>query len=530
MKNISNEVLVIKSLKVRYSRHSSWVLNGIDLSLFSGESLAIVGSSGCGKSTLAQSILKLLPESSLVDGFISLGGKSINKLDELSMQQLRGEYVGLVFQDPMSHLNPLMSIGDHLMDIFNSRKLLKTKKWKLRETKRLLNMVGIDIRRIDAYPHELSGGMQQRLGIALAIALNPSLIIADEPTTSLDIKITNKIMGELSNLCKELGIALLLISHDLKLASKWCDRIAIINRGKIVENDLSEKIIRDPSSKIGREFFKSSNLMEWNIPYQKKIKNTILEVENLRYWHSDSNFFWRNNWIKAVDGVSFFLHESESLGVIGASGCGKSTLCKCLVGLLKIRGGIIRMNGEKIHCDQNKFSRNQYRNIQMIFQDPFTSLNPKMKVMEIISDPYLIHNICSKSQAKEKVRRLLSQVGLEPTCNFEEKYPSELSGGQRQRVVIARSLTTKPKVLICDESISMLDPQIRFDILNLLAYLKIQFKLSILFVTHDLIVANKFCERLLVMDKGQVIECGETKKIFNNPKSLITKNLIKNLE
>ncbi|WP_320663377.1 ABC transporter ATP-binding protein [Prochlorococcus sp. MIT 1223] len=526
MINSLKDPLKIDNLRIRYPTSMNWTLNGLNLNIRRGERVALIGSSGCGKSTLAKVILQLLPPKCTYEGKVFVGGQSLKDLDKFTLQKFRGESVGLIFQDPMTRLNPLMSIGNHLLDTINSHTKNKDFKYKYDRACQLLDLVGIDPGLFDSYPHEFSGGMRQRLGIALAIAFNPPLVIADEPTTSLDVLIASQIMSELTRLCDELGTAMLLISHDLALAGKWCHRTAILDQGKIVESAPSEILLNQPQSLIGKELVKATKSRQLKRLSTTSRHSIILEAENLRCWYACSGWPWQFKWFKAVDNISFKLLKGETLGIVGASGCGKSTLCRALMGLVPIRGGIVKLSGIKLLDSHHPLLRQKRIAIQMVFQDPLACLNPKMIVSEAIADPFLLHKLCNKSQAKEKVRELLTDVGLTPPELFEKRYPHELSGGQQQRVAIARSISLRPKVLICDESISMLDAEIQVEILSLLKSLQKRLGLAILFVTHDLLLANGFCDRIFVMDNGQIIEEGLSEEIFHNPQSSITKNLI----
>ena len=528
MTNSSTQPLAIEELKMRYPNSYDWILDGLNLRIEEGERLALIGSSGCGKSTVARAIMHLLPSGSVCQGNVFLSGQSLRGLDLSELQQLRGESVGLVFQDPMTRLNPLMTVGNHLIDTLCAHRPEKSFEWQKQRSEELLDKVGIHPGRFHSFPHEFSGGMRQRLVIALAIALNPPLVIADEPTTSLDVCVASQIMTELAGLCDDLGTALLFISHDLALAGRWCDRIAILDEGRIREESSSSMLLNQPQSEIGQRLVSAAKLREVNgsksIPIQKI--DPVIEVERLRCWHSLPSWPWQCNWLKAVDDVSFVIPRGETLGVVGASGCGKSTLCRALIGLVPIRGGWVKLDGQdllNLHGSQLIKTR---RSIQMVFQDPLACFNPKMNIEEAISDPLLIHNVCNKAKAKEKTRDLLIQVGLCPPEYFQKRFPHELSGGQLQRVAIARALSLSPKVLICDESVSMLDPEIQSEILMLLKELQLKFGLSILFVTHDLSLASGFCDRLIVLNQGRIIEEGPGQRIFKEPKMSFTQQLV----
>ena len=526
MSNSLNDALQIKDLSLQYPNNPTWTLKGINLKIAAGERLALIGSSGCGKSSVAKAALQILPFGSICKGDLLLAGKSIKGLNEKKLQQIRGESVGLIFQDPMSRLNPLMTIGHHLIDTLSAHKYEKDFNLRKERALKLLNRVGIHSERFNSYPHEFSGGMRQRLGIALAIALEPPLLIADEPTTSLDVLIANQVMSELNSLCDEFNTALLLITHDLPLAAKWCQRMAILDQGKIIEDSMTMKLLKDPQSAMGKRLVKSARAREaFDIP-SSLVGSLILEVERLRCWHVMSSWPWQVNWIKAVDEVSFSLFSGETLGLVGPSGCGKSTLCRALIGLMPIRGGCVKLDGDHLFHITGRFLKTARKEIQMVFQDPFSRLNPKMSIGDAICEPLLIHNLCSKREAKEKSRELLIQVGLTPPETFQNRFPKELSGGQQQRVAIARAIALQPKVLICDESVSMLDVEIQADILQLLRSLQKKLGLGILFITHDLSIATGFCNRLLIMDQGCIVEESKGRQLLLGSRSTLGKQLI----
>ncbi len=526
MNSFSGDILKIQNLRMCYPTSSKWVLDGFNLNIRAGERLALIGSSGSGKSSVAKALVQILPPGSICKGDIFLAGKDLLRLQNNDLVKLRGELVGLVFQDPMTRLNPLMTIGNHLLDTLQAHESDKSFLYRRNRAEELLLKVGIDPSRFNSFPHQFSGGMRQRIAIALAIAMNPPLIIADEPTSSLDVAVANQIMTELSQLCDELGTSLLLISHDLALAARWCERMAIIQDGKIIEEGPSRDLIDRPLSFLAKRLVDSALAREAKVlSEQPKIK-VVLEVDRLRCWHSSGGFPWRPNWIKAVNEISFSVFQGETLGVVGLSGCGKSTLCRALLGLLPIRGGGVKLLGQRLETLNRESVREARKAIQMVFQDPFASMNPKMTALEIIADPLLIHNLATRSQAKERARSLLHQVGLIPAEEFQQRLPHELSGGQQQRVAIARALALNPKVLICDESVSMLDAEIQAEVLSLLSSLQRSFGLAIVFITHDLTVARGFCHRVVVLDNGKIIEQGDSEQLFHSPQSELTKKLI----
>mgnify|MGYP001322607874 CR=1 FL=1 len=527
MSSSLGDVLNIQDLKVRYPNSRKWVLNGFNLNISAGERLALIGSSGSGKSTVAKALMQILPSGSRCEGQLLLVGKELLNLNDLELEKARGELLGLVFQDPMTRLNPLMTIGDHLLDTLKAHNSRQTSLSLRARAEELLEKVGLNPARFDAYPHEFSGGMRQRVAIALAIALNPPLIIADEPTSSLDVAVANQVMSELSRLCDELGSSLLLISHDLALASRWCQRMAIIQEGAVIEEGYTNDVLGSPKSFLGKRLVAAAKAIEAKAENETSNSEVILEVDRLRCWYSVGNMPWEVNWIKAINEVSFSLRFGETLGLVGVSGCGKSTLSRALLGLLPIRGGEVKLLGKTLINSTKKFNQKSKQLMQMVFQDPFASLNPKMTVLEIVSDPILIHQLSTYAKAKEKTRRLIEQVGLMPPEDFLNRMPNQLSGGQQQRVAIARALALNPKVLICDESVSMLDAEVQGEILTLLRSLQRKLGLAILFITHDLSVAHSFCERIIVLDQGKIIEEGLANQVFTKPASPVSRKLVR---
>ena len=519
-------VLELEQLQLRYPGSNHWTLDGLDLRLQAGEKLALVGSSGCGKSTVARAVLQLLPPGSVCRGGLRLTGSDPRVLDRPALRTLRGQAAGLVFQDPMTRLNPLISAGGHLLDTLRAHRPDSSAAWRRSRALDLLEKVGIGTQRFRAYPHELSGGMRQRLAIALAIALEPPLLIADEPTTSLDVAVAGQVMAELSGLCNELGSALLLISHDLAMAARWCDRMAMLDGGQKVEDGASRTLLTRPCSPMGQRLVAAARTREGGRSPQRPQTSTVVQVDDMRCWHAIGGVPWSPVWLKAVDGISFDLRAGESLGVVGASGCGKSTLCRALMGLSRIRGGRVQLHGKDLLKLRGMKLRVARQRIQMVFQDPLACLNPALSAADAIADPLLIHGICSKAAARERARALLERVGLNPAEDFQNRFPRQLSGGQQQRVAIARALALKPDVLICDESVSMLDAEVQADVLRLLRELQKDLGLAIIFVTHDLSVASGFCHRVIVLDRGRIVEEGPGDALFDHPQAAISRTLV----
>lgn len=520
-------VLELRQLQVRYPGAERPTLDGLDLTLHPGERLAMVGPSGCGKSTVARAVLQLLPPGSSCEGELELTGQDPRRLGRADLRRLRGGAVGLVFQDPMTRLNPLLTIGEHLRDTLAAHHFGAGERRRQRQRAReLLERVGIDPSRYGSYPHEFSGGMRQRLAIALALALSPPLVIADEPTTSLDVAVAGQVMAELASLCEESGSALLLISHDLAMAGRWCERIAVLDGGRLVEEAPSHTLLTTPRSPLAQRLVGAARLREGGVAEALSERPLLLEIDELRSWHPLPSPPWQPRWLKAVDGVSLSLQEGETVGLVGASGCGKSSLCRALMGLAPVRGGSVRLEGRDLRSLKGAELRRARRRIQMVFQDPLACLNPQMTVGEAVADPLLIHGLASHVEARERARALLAAVGLEPPESFERRLPRQLSGGQQQRVAIARALILEPKVLLCDESVSMLDAEVQTDVLNLLKELQQRLGLGLLFVTHDLNVASGFCHRVIVLEGGRIVEQGPGADLLAHPHAAITRTLV----
>ena len=520
-------VLRLDQLQVRYPEASNDTLAKLTLALNPGERLALVGPSGCGKSTVARAVLQLLPQGSICRGGLELCGQDPRALRRGALRRLRGEAVGLVFQDPMTRLNPLLTIGEHLADtLAQHRPTWERHQVRLR-AEMLLERVGIRADRYSSYPHEFSGGMRQRLAIALAMALEPALVIADEPTTSLDVAVAGQVMEELCRLCEESGSALLLISHDLAMAGRWCQQIGVLDQGRLVEQAPAKQLLTAPQSALAQRLVRAARSREGSrTPEAPAAAPLLLELEDLRCWHPLPGLPWQRNWYRAVDGVSLQLREGETVGVVGASGCGKSTLCRALMGLAPVRGGTVRLQGQDLRRLRGQALRRARRRIQMVFQDPLACLNPVMTVAEAIADPLLIHGLSSRGQAMERARELLAAVGLNPPEAYARRLPRQLSGGQQQRVAIARALILEPQVLLCDESVSMLDAEIQAEVLQLLRELQQRLGLGLIFVTHDLSVASGFCQRVIVLDGGQIVEQGPGDQLLEHPQAAITRLLV----
>ena len=514
----SAPVLQLEDLVVAYPGSADPTLDGLTLSLQRGERLALVGPSGCGKSTVARAVLGLLPEGSRSHGRLELLGSDPRRLRRGALNRLRGEAVGLVFQDPMTRLNPLISIGDHLRDTLSAHGAQAAR------AEELLQRVGIGPERMNSYPHQFSGGMRQRVAIALAMALQPPLVIADEPTTSLDVAVAGQVMAELTALCQEAGSALLLITHDLAMAGRWCQRMAVMQDGRLLEEASASQVLLQPQQPLTQRLVAAARQREGGATPQAPATPVVLELHQLRCWHRLGGWPWQPQWLRSVDGISLRLHAGETLGIVGPSGCGKSTLCRALMGLNPVRGGEVMLQGRDLRRLQGQELRQARQRLQMVFQDPLACLNPAMTVIDAVADPLLIHGLASPGQAREQARMVLASVGLD--ASLVQRLPRQLSGGQQQRVAIARALVLQPAVLLCDESVSMLDAEVQAEVLQLLRQLQQQLGVAILFVTHDLGVASGFCHRVVVLDQGRIVEEGPGDVMLQAPAAAITRELV----
>ncbi|MBW4547969.1 MAG: ABC transporter ATP-binding protein [Symplocastrum torsivum CPER-KK1] len=543
---MSEALFHVENLRVAYPQSRSapmlqWAVDDVSFTLDAGERLGLVGESGCGKSTLGRAAMRLLPESTRIEGRVNFSGQSVFDLAPAQMRQFRGEAVALVFQDPMTRLDPLMTIGEHCIETLQAHQPQLSRSQSKERALETLDAVKIDANRWSQYPHEFSGGMRQRVAIALALLLNPKLIVADEPTTSLDVTVAAQILKELTRLCRERDMGLLLISHDLAMVGEYCDTIAVMYGGKIVEKGAVGTILRRPQHEYTRSLLEAALHIQ-AVDEQPLKANTstlttnaspLLRVKDLKqYYTLERNiieqlvFRKEATYIKAVDNVSFELNSGEILGLVGESGCGKSTLSRTILQLIRPTSGTVEFLGKDLTQLSRQSLRQSRRQIQMVFQDPHACLNPLMTVGQSIADPLFIHQLATPDEAKRQVVQMLERVGLTPTEDYYHRYPSDLSGGQQQRVAIARALITRPSLLICDEPVSMLDASVQSQVLDLMLELKAEFNLTYLFITHDLWLARFLCDRIAVMNSGQIVEIGPTHELFTNPQHPYTKTLL----
>lgn len=503
------------------------ILRDIDLTIGAGEAVGLVGESGSGKSITSLAAIGLQPDAATLTGEILFDGKNLLKLPEDEMCRIRGREIAMIFQEPMTALNPVKTIGQQIAEGLRfhlgiSRGLADEKVLKL------LDRVGLPPSKYspNRYPHELSGGQRQRVVIAIAIAMNPKLLIADEPTTALDVTTQAVILDLLKELAAEHNSALLLITHDLAVVAQMVERIAVMKDGEIVEHGETLDFFRNMQHPYSKKLLAASAVKPK--PAQKRDTSAapLMQVKDLtrKYRLPRKSFFTPPRYLKAVNNVNFEIGAGESVGLVGESGCGKSTLARTLLALNKPSEGRVEFLGENLFNLSRGELREKRRNMQVVFQDPYGSFNPRHKVGRLVSEPLQLFKDISKLQRNAKIEEALVNVGL--SADDADKYPHEFSGGQRQRIAIARSIITRPKLIVADEPVSALDVSIREQVLDLLNDLGAKQGLAYLFISHDLHVVRAVTDKVLVMHQGRIVEHGATSKVFEQPQHDYTKQLL----
>lgn len=524
-------LLVLDSIQL--SIHGTTILRDVSLQVESGQTLGVIGESGSGKSMTALSIMQLLPRGSELQGSLHFDGRHLNTLPEEQLCGIRGSDIGMVFQEPMTALNPVKTIGEQVSESIRLHRQV-SKEDAMTLTSQTLERVGLPNREfpLGRYPHELSGGQRQRVVIAIAVACQPKLLIADEPTTALDVTTQAGILDLLKSLQRDEGLALMLITHDLAVVSNMADDVVVMKRGQVVEQGELSAVFRNPSNPYTRVLFDASALTQLSRPKpaarksEKQTSVPLLQVSNLicEYKVPRAGFFKRPTYFRAVNDISFDIRHGESVGLVGESGCGKSTLSRALLGLMKLHSGTIRLNGESVSAAK-EVSREARQQMQVVFQDPYGSFNPRQKVGRLISEPlFLLDKKLGKGETQKLISRVLDSVGM--NGSDADKFIHEFSGGQRQRIAIARALIIKPSLIILDEAVSALDVSVRAQVLALLHDLALQEGLAYLFISHDLSVVQRVSDRVLVMEKGKIVECGDTSVVFAEPQHPYTQQLI----
>ena len=555
----SEPVLSLRDLSVSFRSDGVWrpVVEGLSFDVGPHETVAVVGESGSGKSVTALSVMRLLPQAnSRVEGVIRLEGRDILNLSEKQMREVRGDVVSMIFQEPMTSLNPVLTVGFQIAEALIYHRQLDRKAAEA-ETLRILERVRMPAarQRLNEYPHRFSGGMRQRVMIAMALACNPKLLIADEPTTALDVTVQAQILELIKLLQDEEGMAVVFITHDMGVVAEIADRVVVMWKGRKVEEGAAAQVLENPRHPYTQALlaavprlgsmkseplpkpFPETEVGEATAPrvviasgFAQADRGSetgsasppacpaILEVTNLvTRFPVRSGIFGRvSGRVHAVEDVSFSLHAGETLALVGESGCGKSTIGRSILRLVEPSGGRVLFEGQDVRALDRKGLRMMRQRMQMIFQDPFASLNPRKSVGAAIAEPIIVHGVAPPREARDRVADLLRKVGLTP--DMAERYPHEFSGGQRQRVAIARALALAPKLIVADEAVSALDVSVKARVVNLLMRLQAEMGLAFLFISHDIAVVERISHRIAVMFLGEIVEIGPRAAIIDNPR------------
>nr|WP_319005569.1 ABC transporter ATP-binding protein [Pararhizobium sp. YC-54] len=505
------------------------IVKDISFGVDAGEILGVVGESGSGKSITCRSLLGLLPRAASVSGRIGFDGKNLLALSGEEMRAIRGRDISMVFQNPASHLDPLMTLGGHVMESLRHH-FGQTRKEARQNAIDVLREVQINEpeRRIDAYPHELSGGMKQRGMIGSATACRPRLLLADEPTTALDVTVQARILDLLGELNRTQGLSIVFVSHDLAVVAELCHRVVVMRNGEIVEEGPANEILRSPRHKYTKLLIDSqpSLLTLPPVAREEQAKTPLIEVDALSITYSKPGALpgTRKDVVRALQEANLTVEAGESLGIVGESGSGKSTVARAIMRLAEPSGGEIRFRGRNIAALKGTELSEYRRKVQMVFQNPFDSLNPRMRIIDAIAEPMIRHGLATRNEALGRARELMRQVEL--PLEFADRKPRQLSGGQCQRVGIARALALDPEVLIADEVTSALDVTIQAQILRLLQRLRSERHLTVIYISHDLSVVRKFCDRIAVFRAAKLVELGSAEAVFDRPKESYTKLLL----
>ena len=534
---MNKPIISIKNLSVDYITDDNYAraVRNVSFEVSSGEIFGLVGESGSGKSTVVQAMMRILPPPAVISGGeVFINGKNIITSSKNDILGSRWKEISIVMQSALNALNPVLSVRDQIQDVLKTHKRL-TGEQAIIKAKELLSLVDIEHSRLNSYPHQLSGGMKQRVIIAIALAIMPPIVIMDEPTTALDVIVEREIISKIIELRKKLGLTIVFITHDLNLLLEFVDRLAIMKNGKIVELDnvkniqsggqhaYTRKLIGSiPSASGKRKKGLLSKPISLDFP-----KTPILEVRNLKKEFQSPGLLSKDNLI-AVNDISFKIFEGEIVGLVGESGSGKSTIAKLVTRLIRPSTGSIYLDGKDRKITDSRNVPLEYRkNVQMVFQDPFGSLNSIHTVYHHLTRPLIRHGLNNQKEMYQHIVDLLEKVGLKPGEKFAEKFPHEMSGGERQRVSIARALSLDPKIIVADEPTSMLDVSIRMEVLEIFAKMRKENNLTVLFITHDLASARYLADRIIVLKNGKIIEQNKSEDLIQTPVEKYTKDLIK---
>lgn len=530
----NSPLLSVENLRVVFNTRDGQTVAVEDLSFSvnTGEVLAIVGESGSGKSVACYSLLGLIPmpPGKIESGRALFHGQDLLTLPEKKMRSIRANKIAMIFQDPMTSLNPYMRIADQLVETLMVHKAMGKSQARAKAIEALVE-VGIHnaAERIDQYPHQFSGGMRQRVMIAMALLAEPELLIADEPTTALDVTVQAQILNLIKELQRSRGLTVIFITHDLGVAAQMADHVLVMEKGRLVEQGDVQTLFKSPTQAYTQKLLRAvlttaKPASAHRVNYEKP---PLVEVNrlNVSFATTSGTFFQKvKQVVKGVDEVSLKVYEGEILGLVGESGSGKSTLGRSIIRLIDAQGGEIVFNGSTLSGLADDELKKYRRDFQMIFQDPYASLNPRMTVFDTLAEPLRVHGLADASTVVDQVNQLMDDVGLDR--RFIRKYPHEFSGGQRQRIAIARAIALKPKLIVADEPVSALDVTIRAQILALLLELTHKHNLTMLFISHDMSVVRYLCDRVVVMQKGRIVEEGETETIFASPQEAYTQQLL----